>query len=77
MNEKNLKLLNDFANNNTLAVHIKVDITEHQKSFKPRKGQRAYYEECNLLADMIRGAEQFLYYLERNGYDIKRKKKVG
>uniref|UniRef100_A0A6M3XYF5 Uncharacterized protein n=1 Tax=viral metagenome TaxID=1070528 RepID=A0A6M3XYF5_9ZZZZ len=60
------KLLNDFANDHSLAQHIKVDITHHNKSFKPRtEGSYARYEDCNLLASLILGAESFLMWTRR------------
>lgn len=78
MNERNLKLLNDFANSHSLATHIKVEISDHVKSFKPRTEKSyAKYEEANMLANIICGAENFLYFLERGNYEIRRKKKVG
>lgn len=75
MNKKNLVLINKFANDHVLAANIKVDITDHHKSFTPR-GTDSYakYEDANLLAGMIVGAESFLYYLERHGYVIGKKK---
>lgn len=76
MNKQNLKLLNDFANTSVLSTHIRVDITEYCKSYKPREvNSSAYYEDCILLAEMVSGAEHFLYFLERNRYEIKKKKK--
>ena len=77
MNEKNLKLLNEFANGLSLATNIKVDITEHSRHLAPRtKKSFAKYEEANMLMDLVRGAEHFLWYLERGKYEIRRKKKV-
>ena len=74
MDKNHLKLLNKFAQTHTLAEHIKVDITEYCKSFKPKyETSYAKYEDCNLLSDIIRGAESFLYFLERNNYIIKKK----
>ena len=75
MNKKNLELLNDFVNDHVLATHIKVELRENHTSFKQRNSDsKSYYEDCNLLADMLRGAESFCYYLERNGYKIIRSK---
>lgn len=69
------KLLNDFANSHTLAEHIKVEIHEHHKSFKPKDSYSgARYEDANLLASIIHGAESFIYYLERNGIEIPSKR---
>lgn len=75
MDKKNLKLLNEFANDHVLATHIKVEISDFHKSFKPRTPESyAKYEDANLLASMIMGAESLVYYLERNGYKITKKR---
>ena len=76
MTKKYLKLINDFANDQTLAKDINVEITEYCKSFKPKEGVAgAKYEDANLLSDIIMGAENLLYYLERNGYEIVKRKR--
>jgi hypothetical protein len=73
MNKTNLKLINEFANDHTLAEHIEVTITDNHKSFKPRYPVSvAKYEDANLLASLIAGAESFCYFLERNGYKIRK-----
>lgn len=73
MQDNNLKLLNQFANADTLAEHIKVEINCYHKSFKPRnENSYAKYEDCNLLASVIVGAERLLYWIERNGYKIQK-----
>jgi|WetSurMetagenome_2_1015567.scaffolds.fasta_scaffold1380087_2 hypothetical protein len=75
MNPKFIKLLNEFANDHVLATHIKVELTDHHKSFKPRDDGDvgAKYEDANLLSSIIVGAENFCYYLQRNDYEIRRK----
>jgi hypothetical protein len=76
MDEKYLKLLNEFANEHVLATDIEVEISVHHKSFKPRfQGSYAKYEDANLLSSIIVGAENFCYYLQRNGFIIKKGKK--
>jgi len=73
--EHHLKILNDFANQHTLAEHIDVVIHEHHKSFKPKDSHYgARYEDANLLASIIAGAESFIYYLERKGIKIQCKR---
>lgn len=75
MKKESLKILNDFANSHTLASNIKVEIGPYNKSFKPRKAHSfAKYEDANLLSSIICGAENFLYFLERNGYNITKRK---
>ncbi len=68
--EHHLKLLNDFANQLTLAKDIEVQCSEYSKSFKPRDGMRAKYEDSIALSSIVNGAEQFLYYLERKGIKV-------
>lgn len=68
--DHHLKLLNDFANQLTLAKDIKVVCGHHVKSFKPRDGMEAKYEDAILLSSVIHGAEMFLYYLERKGIKV-------
>ena len=71
MDKKYLKLLNEFANSHSLAAQIRVEISDNSKSFKPRfPDSYAKYEEANLLASIIVGAENFCYFLEREGYKI-------
>jgi hypothetical protein len=75
MDKKYLKLLNEFANSHVLATDIKVEISEHHKSFKPREVlSYAKYEDANLLASILTGAESFCYYLSREGYGINKHK---
>lgn len=74
MNKNLLKLLNEFANSHSLSTNIEVNITDNHKSFKPRfEGADARYEEANLLASILTGAENFCYFLQRGGYTIERK----
>lgn len=75
MDKKYLKLLNEFSNDHVLATDIRVEISEHHKGFTPRnEGSYAKYEDANLLASMILGAESFCYFLSREGYIVCRKK---
>jgi len=76
MEKKLLKLLNEFANDDVLATDIEVSISEHHKSFTPRiPNSYAKYEDANLLASVITGAERFCYFLCRNNYKIVKGKK--
>ena len=64
-------LLEKFINNSPIAKHIKVEVDVNHKSFKPReKGSPAHYEDANLLASLLMGAECLCYFLRRNGYKI-------
>lgn len=68
-------LLETFINDSPIAEHIKVEISVAHKSFKPREeGSPAHYEDANLLSSILMGAENFCYWLRRNGYVIRRKK---
>ena len=71
------ELLEKFANDNVLASNIEVKIDINHKSFKPRDGKRANYEDCSLLASIIQGAEHFLWWARRNGYYVKKGIKNG
>ncbi len=70
--DKRMELLEEFANAHTLAHDIRVTITTNSKSFQPRfKQSYAKYEDANLLSSIIMGAESFLYWLSRSGYEVK------
>jgi len=76
MNKKNLKVINEFANDNAINNDkFDVIISEYNTCIKPLvDSTRPYYEDCCLLHDLIRGAEHFIFFLERNGYIIKKGK---
>ena len=68
-------MLEKFINDSPLAKEIRVIVTQYNKSFKPRyDGAKAYYGDCNMLSSILMGAENFCYWLRRNGYVIKRQK---
>lgn len=74
--QKRYDLLNKFANSHTLATDIMVTVGPCCKSFKPRPPSLgARYEDANLLASIIMGAESFLYWCERNNYEVRKVKK--
>ena len=65
------ELLEKFANDSPLAEHIKVEITEHSQSYKPKyKDAPAHYEDAKLLSSVLMGAEHLMFWLLRNGYKI-------
>ena len=69
--ESACKMLEKFINDHVLATHIEVQVSNHHKSFKPRiEGEGANYEDANLLASILTGAESFLYWVRRNNYTI-------
>ena len=72
------ELLEKFANDNVLASNIEVKIDLNHKSFMAKDGTvGANYEDCNLLASIIQGAEHFLWWARRNGYYVKKGIKKG
>jgi len=71
--KKMYELLNKFANEHTLAEYIKVDISEYRQGYKPREeNSPAKYEDCKLLSSIVMGAESFLFWLRRKGYEVKK-----
>ena len=69
--EEQCKMLEKFINDHVLATHIEVQVSNHHKSFNPRiEGEGANYEDANLLASILTGAESFLYWIRRNNYTI-------
>jgi len=78
MNKKNLKLLNEFANNTCVAKggEINVTIGDGCTSYRPcgeSKGMKL--EDTNLLTDLIQGATHLIFFLEREGYTIVKRRK--
>lgn len=64
-------LLTDFANQHSLADGIVCSVqsgSTRMVSISKETGSK--YEEAVLLGDLIKGAEHFYYFLERNGYKI-------
>jgi hypothetical protein len=76
--EQRLKLLNEFANDLSVVKsgNIKVTITDFSTHFQPERpvegGMR--YEDVRYLSDTLKGAESLLFFLGRNGYEIKKKR---
>jgi hypothetical protein len=69
------KLLTRFANDSVLATHIDVDIGEHYHSYKAKLGHSAYYGDCNELVNRVHGAQDLLWWLERNNYKIVKRRR--
>ena len=75
MNDKKIyELLNLYANNNPLAYNIDVDVHSCGTSMKPKKGQECYYSDAQVLTRMIDGAEHFLFWMGKMGYEVKKKR---
>jgi len=79
VNDKQMyDLLSKFINDSPLAEHIKVELTEHSQSYKPRyKDAPSHYEDAKLLSSLLMGAEHLLFWLRRNEYTIATKSKKG
>jgi hypothetical protein len=78
MSPKNLKLLNEFVNDHSLCKGggITCTITEHGCEMTHSWDDGSFKcEDSNMLHDIIRGAEQLIWYLERNGYEIRKARK--
>ena len=75
MRDKELyQLLNLYANNNPLAQHIDVDVHSCGTSMTPKEGHKAFYSDSQVLTRMIDGAEHFLFWMARMGYELKKKR---
>lgn len=72
MNDKQMhELLEKFINDHKLATDINVEVNELSKRFTPKEGtEGANYEDCNLLASILLGAEHFLWWARRKNYSI-------
>jgi hypothetical protein len=73
--EKHYRLVEDFANSHSVAIGggIRVDYSCHHTSYRPQEGRAGMkYEDVNYLKEQIDGASSFLFWLRRNGYDIKK-----
>ena len=73
--EQHYKLVEDFANDHTLAEEIIVTHTSFHTSYKSKNNNGAKYDDCMLLGRLVDGANTFMYYLRRNGYKIIKTKK--
>lgn len=78
MNKKNLELINEYVNSLSVVKGGNMLITEHGTYFRPKDPSKGgmKYEDCEYVHVLVNGARDFLYFLERGNYDIKRQKKV-
>ena len=81
MNDKErCQLLEMFANETSIAKGggIKVEYSEHYTRFTPTEGYGSFKcEDSKLLGEIIMGATHFLFWLNRNGYKIRKGVKKG
>ena len=74
--ERRLELLNNFANDLSIVkgANMEVFINPHTTHYQAKEaGMTMRAEDCELVSQTINGAKQFLWYLERNGYEITKK----
>lgn len=75
--EKHYKLVEDFANDHSMAIGggIKVVYTAYHTQFIPStKPSTMKYEDVCFLSEQISGANSFMFWLRRNGYEIRKVK---
>lgn len=73
-----LKILNEFAQDKADLFDVSVEITEHRTSYKPKNPSHgAFYEDVIALSSNITGAQSFMYWLRRKGYEICKKSRKG
>ena len=73
------ELLQTFANDNSVAKggHIRVEISDYGTGYKPYIGYPGFkFEDGQILSQIVDGASNFLWWAMREGYEIKRKRKV-
>lgn len=73
--EQHYKLVENFANDHTLAEDIICTHTSFHTSYKSKSNKGARYDDCCLLKSLVDGADAFMFYLRRNGYKIIKSKK--
>lgn len=73
--EKHAQLVQDFANEHSIAMGggVIVNHSIGHTSYKP-VGDGMKYEDVNYLKSQMDGANSFLFWLRRKGYDIVQKK---
>ena len=76
--EKRLQLINEFIASLSVVEggNIKVTKTDHSTHYEPKEVPNGMkFEDCEYLTRTLDGAEQFLWFLARNNYDIVKSKK--
>lgn len=74
--KKFYQMLTDFANDHTLAKDIKVVVHPGYTSLTAKNYEEgARYEDSTFLASLISGAQSFLFWCERHGYEVKKRAK--
>ena len=74
--EQHYKLVEDFANAHSVSKDtIEVTHTAHHTQYKAIPNSGAHYEDVVYLSQQVSGADAFVFWLRRNGYDIIKKNK--
>ena len=75
--EKHYKLVEDFANEHSVAIGggIKVNHSHHHTQYVPKNEPSTMkYEDICYLKEQMDGANSFIFWLRRSGYEIKKAK---
>ncbi len=70
---KHLKILNGFAKHHGKRIGVDITVSEHKTSFEPLYYEGASYEDVMMVSSLLTGAQNFVYWLERNRYKICKK----
>ena len=74
--KKHYKFVEQFANEHSIAIGGKISVTfePHVCWFKPKDNPSTMkYEDVCYLSEQISGASSFVFWLRRNGYEIRRR----
>jgi len=77
--KQQFQMLEDFANDSSVAKggHIQVTVSEYSTRFEPKDGHAWFkHEDSKFLDEILTGANHFMYWLRREGYEIKKSKKA-
>lgn len=74
--KERIKLLNEFINDTSIVkgAEIEVYISDLSRSMTPKHNQGMKYEDCNFIDTLITGAESFLFWCSRSGYEVKKRR---
>ena len=73
--ERMYELLTKFGNDHTLAKDIKVHVSAGHTSYTSKdRLAGARYEDCQFLSSLVSGAQSFLHWCARHGYEVRKKR---
>ena len=73
------KLLEDFANGQSVCKggNIKVTVDRFSTHFQPKDGYDGFKcEDSQFISELLTGATHFMYWLRREGYEIKKRNRT-